>query len=62
MPQCEKYPNGCNGLVRPDSKDKKWYCKRHFYEYAHMKETGRKVTLKEKLIKEEEKKDKEKNP
>ena len=55
MTQCSKYPKGCNGLVRRDSKDKKWYCKAHFYEFEHMKATGRKVTKKEKVKKEKEK-------
>lgn len=56
MAQCKKYPKGCNGLVRRDSKDKNWYCEKHFYDFDHMKATGRKTTLKEK--KEKEKKDK----
>jgi len=61
MAQCSKYPKGCNGLVRRDSKDKKWYCEEHFYQFDHMKATGRKVTLKEKKEKEKVKKDKEKD-
>lgn len=59
MAQCKKYPKGCNGLVRRDSKDKNWYCEKHFYDFDHMKVTGRKVTLKEKKVKEKVKKDKE---
>jgi len=55
MAQCVKYPKRCNGLVRRDSKDKKWYCKRHFYEYEHLKATGRKISKKDK---EKEKKSK----
>ena len=45
MAQCSKYPKECNGLVRRDSKDKKWYCAKHFYDFDHMKATGRKISL-----------------
>jgi len=41
MPQCIKYPDRCQGLVRYDEKDEKWYCLRHFSELSHLKETER---------------------
>ena len=40
MPQCNDYPNGCNGQVKRDEKDNKWYCKKHFYNYGRMKGLG----------------------
>ncbi len=41
MPQCEKYPNKCQGLVVCDKVDGKWYCTKHFSELGHLRDTGR---------------------
>ncbi len=57
MPQCKKYPKGCNGLVRIDDKDKSWYCEAHYYEYVHLKETGRKISKNDNKLKKEKEKD-----
>jgi len=41
MAQCINYPNQCQGLVTYDEIDGKWYCKKHFYELDHLRDTGR---------------------
>ncbi|MCH6573652.1 MAG: hypothetical protein IH795_00385 [Bacteroidetes bacterium] len=50
MPQCNDYPNGCNGQVKRDEKDNKWYCKKHFYNYGRMKGLGLKESKTANLI------------
>ncbi len=50
MPQCTNYPKGCNGLVKLDEKDKKWYCQKHFYNYGRMKGLGLKESKTANLI------------
>ncbi len=41
MAQCIKYPNGCQGTVRRDPIDEKWYCYIHYGTLEHLRETGR---------------------
>jgi len=50
MPQCTNYPKGCNGQVKRDDKDNKWYCKTHFYNYGRMKGLGLKESKTANLI------------
>lgn len=50
MPQCEKYPDRCNGLVQFDDVDGKWYCERHFSEYDHLEVTERKTKTRDKAV------------
>lgn len=42
MPQCEQYPNGCQGLVKRCEFHDDWLCHKHYYEYEHMKSIGKK--------------------
>jgi len=41
MSQCIKYPNECQGAVKLDKIDGKWYCDKHFGDIEHLRATGR---------------------
>jgi len=45
MAQCVKYPNECEGSVKRDEIDEKWYCHKHRNELEHLRETGRRPSL-----------------
>lgn len=42
MPQCEEYPDKCQGKVIRSEKDMIWLCEKHYYTLDHLRSIGEK--------------------